>query len=624
MKKIIGIDLGTTNSCVAVLEGKKPVIIPNAEGGRTTPSVVAFNSKGEILVGSAAVRQAIMNPTNTFYSVKRLMGRRYDDKTTVAHKKAVPYSVVDCNGDACVEGNGVQYRPEEIAAKILAYLKKTAEDYFGHAITEAVVTVPAYFNDAQRNATKNAGKIAGLEVNRIINEPTAAAFAYGLDKKKSGKVAVYDLGGGTFDVSILEIHDGVFQVLSTNGDTFLGGEDFDQEIVDYLAKEFLLSDGIDLRKDKSALQRLKEAAEKAKKELSFSMETAVSLPFIASVDNVARHLSINLTRAKLESLVNHLIERTIAPCELAIKDANISVSDIDDVILVGGMTRMPKVVEKVKAIFKKEPHKGVNPDEVVAEGAAIQGGVLQGDVHDVLLLDVTPLSLGIETEGGIFAKLIERNTTIPVKKSQIFSTAADNQPSVTIRVLQGEREIASENKLLGQFDLDGIAPAPRGVPKIEVTFDIDANGIVHVTAKDKATNKEQTVSIRDSGGLSDEEVDRLVKEAEANKQADHAKKSLIEARNKADTVLSTVERSLSEHGSKLDDETKAKIESDMAKLKEVKDSDDVKVIEEAITNLNNSSMKLGEIVYKEAQEKGDKKSESQAEEVKDAEYTEDK
>ncbi len=629
MNKIIGIDLGTTNSCVAVLEGGKIVIIPNDEGGRTTPSVVAFKND-ERLVGAAANRQSITNPTNTFHSVKRLIGRRYSDKMTQEHKGLVSYDVVDCNGDSCVKVGDQTYRPEEISAIVLQKLKATAEKYLGSKVTEAVITVPAYFNDAQRNATKNAGKIAGLDVKRIINEPTAAAFAYGLEKKKSGKVAVYDLGGGTFDVSILEIHDGVFEVLATNGDTFLGGEDFDQAIINYLADEFLKSDGIDLRNDKMALQRLKVESEKAKITLSSANQVEVNLPFITADSSGPKHLNVMITRAKLESLVESLVERTVSPCSKALSDAGFSSSDIDDVILVGGMTRMPKIVEKVKQIFGKTPHQGVNPDEVVASGAAIQGGVLQGDVKDVLLLDVTPLSLGIETEGGICSKLIERNTTIPTKKSQTFSTAADNQTSVTIRVLQGERNMAADNKLLGQFDLTGLPPAPRGIPQIEVTFDIDVDGIVHVSAKDKATNKEQKISIKDSGGLSDDEIEQKIKEAEEHAEADKLKVQLIEVKNKAESLIASTDKALQDHGSQLEEADKTKIEEALDDLKSKKDSDDVKVLEEAISTLSNSAMKLGEIAYKAAQEKeksekssdSEKSDEPNSDNVQDAEYTE--
>ncbi len=630
MNRIIGIDLGTTNSCVAVLEGEKVVIIPNDEGGRTTPSVVGFKN-GEKLVGASANRQAVTNPFSTFHAVKRLIGRRFDDKMTKEHKDLVAYKIVNCNGDACVEVDGKTYRPEEISAIVLQKLKATAEKYLGAKVTEAVITVPAYFNDAQRNATKNAGKIAGLDVKRIINEPTAAAFAYGLDKKKSGKIAVYDLGGGTFDVSILDINDGVFEVLSTNGDTFLGGEDFDQAIINYLADEFLKSDGIDLRQDKMALQRLKVEGEKAKIALSSSEQIEVNLPFITADSSGPKHLNVIITRSKLENLVSDLIEKTSEPCRKAIADAGISSSEIDDVILVGGMTRMPKIIEKVQEIFGKKPSQGVNPDEVVATGAAIQGGVLQGDIKDVLLLDVTPLSLGIETEGGICSKLIERNTTIPTKKSQVFSTAADNQTSVTIRVLQGEREMASDNKLLGQFDLSGIPPAPRGVPQVEVTFDIDVDGIVHVSAKDKSTNVEQKISIKDSGGLSEDEINKKIKEAEEYAEADKKKIKLIETKNKAESLISSTEKALKEHGDKLEEDNKKKIEEGIEALKKCqKDSDDIKILEESIANLSNVAMKLGEIAYKAAQEKEkqessndkDKSASENKDDIQDAEYSE--
>ncbi|QEK38137.1 molecular chaperone DnaK [Candidatus Cytomitobacter indipagum] len=628
MNKIIGIDLGTTNSCVAVLEGGKVVIVPNSEGGRTTPSIVAFKDANR-LVGAEAMRQAVTNVSNTFYSVKRLIGRRYDDKTTKDHANLSSYKIVDCNGDACVEVDGKTYRPEEISAIVLQKLKSDAEKYLGTTVTEAVITVPAYFNDAQRNATITAGKIAGLDVKRIINEPTAAALAYGLEKKKNGKVAVYDLGGGTFDVSILEINDGVFEVLSTNGDTFLGGEDFDQEIVNYLASEFLKSDGIDLKKDKIALQRLKIEAEKTKISLSASMQVDVNLPFITADASGPKHLNITVTRSKLESLVEKLIERTVNPCKMALSDAGISSSEIDDVLLVGGMTRMPKIAEKVQEIFNKKPHQGINPDEVVASGAAIQGGVLQGDVKDILLLDVTPLSLGIETEGGICSKLIDRNTTIPTKKSQVFSTAIDSQTSVTIRVLQGERSMAADNKLLGQFDFSGIAPAPRGIPQIEVTFEIDVDGVVHVSAKDKATNKEHKISIKDSGGLSDEEIEKKIKEAEQHAEDDKQKVKLIEIKNKAETLITSTEKALKDHGAELDEETRKKIEASLDDLKSKKDSDDLKVIEDSIAALSNDAMKLGEIAYKASQEKNNKEGESkeeankesEQESVRDAEYT---
>ena len=600
MAKVIGIDLGTTNSCVAVMEGKETKVIENSEGGRTTPSMVAFTESKEKLVGQSAKRQAVTNPENTLFAIKRLIGRSFADQVVKKDSSLVPYKIIKGdNGDAWVEARAEKYSPSQISAFILQKMKETAESYLSEKVSQAVITVPAYFNDAQRQATKDAGKIAGLEVLRIINEPTAAALAYGLDKKKTGTVAVYDLGGGTFDISILEIGDGVFEVKSTNGDTHLGGEDFDLQIIDYLAGEFKKDNGIDLRQDKLALQRLKEAAEKAKIELSSSTETEVNLPFITADQSGPKHLTIKLSRAKLEAIVSDLLNQSVKPCELALKDAGLQAADIDDVILVGGMTRMPKVNEIVKNFFGKEPNKGVNPDEVVASGAAIQGGVLQGDVKDVLLLDVTPLSLGIETLGGVFTRLIDKNTTIPTKKSQVFSTAEDNQNAVTIRVFQGEREMASDNKLLGQFDLVGIPPAPRGLPQIEVTFDIDANGIVNVSAKDKKTAKEQQIRIQASGGLSEEEIERMIKEAEENAEADKKKRESVDARNHADSLINETEKNLKEHGDKIPESDKNKINSDIEELKKIKDGDDIEGIKSKTEALVQSSLKLGEAIYKQ-------------------------
>ncbi len=602
MSKVIGIDLGTTNSCVSIMEGTQPKVLENAEGARTTPSVVAFTEGEEKLVGQPAKRQAVTNPENTIFAVKRLIGRNFEDETVKKDIETSPFKIIKSDGgDAWIESKGKKYSPSQISAFVLQKMKETAEKYLGQEVTKAVITVPAYFNDAQRQATKDAGKIAGLEVLRIINEPTAASLAYGLDKKQNKKIAVYDLGGGTFDVSILELGDGVFEVKSTNGDTFLGGEDFDNTIVDYLLSEFKKENGIDLKSDKLALQRLKEAAEKAKIELSSAAQTEINLPFITADKTGPKHINLKMTRAKLEALVEDLIGRTIPPCKTALKDAGLSASEINEIILVGGMTRMPKVIEEVKNFFGKEPNKSVNPDEVVAMGAAIQAGVLQGDVKDVLLLDVTPLSLGIETLGGVSTKLIDKNTTIPTKKSQVFSTAEDNQPAVSIRVLQGEREMATDNKLLGNFELVGIAPAPRGVPQVEVTFDIDANGIVNVSAKDKGTGKEQKIQIQASGGLSEEEINKMVKEAESNKEADKKKREAVDARNQADTLLHSTEKNLKEHGSKVSDADKKAIETASANLRNALKGTDIEDIKKKTQDLVQASMKLGEAIYKSQQ-----------------------
>ena len=633
MAKVIGIDLGTTNSCISIMDGKDPKVIENAEGSRTTPSIISFDGDNEKLVGQPAKRQGVTNPENTFFAIKRLMGRSFDDPMVQKDSDMVPFKIIKSeNGDAWVESGSEKYSPSQVSAFVLQKLKEDAERYLGEKVEKAVITVPAYFNDAQRQATKDAGKIAGLEVERIVNEPTAAALAYGLDKKDGKTIAVYDLGGGTFDISVLEIGDGVFEVKSTNGDTFLGGEDFDSRLLNYLAEEFKKENSIDLTKDKLALQRLKESAEKAKIELSSTSQTEINLPFITADQSGPKHLNIKVTRSKLETLVDDLIEKTIKPCEAALKDAGLSAGEIDEVVLVGGMTRMPKVIETVKNFFGKEPNKGVNPDEVVAQGAAIQAGILQGDVKDVLLLDVTPLSLGIETLGGVFTKLIDKNTTIPTKKSQVFSTADDNQTAVTIRVCQGEREMAADNKLLGNFDLIGIPPAPRGVPQIEVTFDIDANGIVNVSAKDKGTGKEQQIKIQASGGLSEDEIDKMVKEAEANAESDKKKRENIDAKNQADSMIHSAEKNLREFGDKVSDQEKNAIENDIKNLKDAIASDDSEKIKSGLEALTQSSMKLGEAMYKSQQQDasqpsnqeqatGDKASEKN-ENVVDAEFEE--